>query len=257
MNFSNQFIIQNNQRILSAFIIQERYVPERKCPFTQNKKEAKKKEALLKDKEKEWLMAVYHHQYKKTLTEINQIISLPNSSGSRINNDCVKKNLIKIVEISVGKGRPKKYPVLLPDAYKILGTEEKRFYGKGAGYEHVLYQHLITEHFKKYNSKIELYRVGKHIDIAIETNDKFFAIEVEMTSVHAIENIKKDIENARADFVLVACKDNKVLKEVQIKLLELQSNIRNKTKMVLISSLLKNNPDEIIKGLINKEVHHV
>lgn len=178
---------------------------------------------------------------------------LPNSSGSRINSDCVKKNLIKIIEISIGKGRPKKYPVLLPDSYKLLGIEEKKFFGKGAGHEHILYQHLIAEHFKKYNPKNELYRGGKHIDIGIETNDKLIAVEVEMTPDHAIENITKDIEKAKANFVIVACKDSKIFKEVQINIIALQNDFRNRTEIILISKLLNINAGEAI-DLMNRNI---
>lgn len=196
---------------------------------------------VLDNKVKEWLIAVYHHQYKKTITEIANLIGLPNSTCSRLNKKAISKNLVQIIQI--GKSR---YPVLKPESYKEIGLEERKYYGKGAGHEHVLYQHLIAEKFKEYKPIIELYRGGKHIDVAIEIKERLLAIEVEMTDEHVIENITKDIKKAKADFIIVACKDNKVLKEANLNLLSISHEVRKKTGIILLSKLLDMEAKEII-----------
>ena len=217
-------------------------VKKRKQPEKKTEKEPDK--GGVNDKVKEFLMAVNIYQYKKTLTEIYKLAGFAAGTGSRIANDCEKKNLVKIVQVKFGRGRPR-YPVLLPEAYEVLGIQEKKFYGKGAGYEHILYQYLIAEHLSDYKPVIELNRNNKFIDVGIVTNELLVCIEVAMTSAHEKENIEKDISKAKADFVIVACRDKKVLKEVHAIILEMPEQFRNKTEAYLISEILSKNADEI------------
>jgi len=233
--------IQNNELILSSFPdVIPRYVPEEKTePET----------VSISDNIKEFLMVVNLNQYKKTLTEIYKLGNFSAGTGSRVAKDCEKKNLIKIIQVTFGRGRPR-YPVLLPEAYKLLNIKEKKFYGKGAGFEHILTQHLIAEHFSDYKPEIELNRNNKFIDIAINTNELLIAIEVAMASVHEKENIEKDFAKAKADFVIVACKDKKVLKAVQEIIAKIPA--KNKTIALLVSELLNKKSDEVIDGLLIK-----
>ncbi|MHB9141991.1 MAG: hypothetical protein ACYC25_08970, partial [Paludibacter sp.] len=147
-----------------------------------------------------------------------------------------------------GRGRPK-YPVLLPEGYELLGIQERTLKGRGCGYEHTLYQHLIAEHFKDLNTKIELNRNGKFIDVGIEKNEVLIAIEIAMTSVHEKDNIEKDYSLAKASRIITACINEKVMKEVQDILQDMEKNMRNNTEVILISELLKENPDELIKNI--------
>ncbi|MBU4000553.1 hypothetical protein KKG29_05305 [Patescibacteria group bacterium] len=244
MNFRNindEFINQNNARILSSIEIQPRYMPEKK---TQEKPD----KADVSDDIKTFLMTANTCQYRNTLTEINKLAGFSAGTGSRIAHYCEKKNLIKILQVKFGRGRPK-YPVLLPDAYEILGINEKKFYGKGAGSEHILYQHLIKQYFSDHKPIIELNRNDKFIDVAINKNDLLVCIEVAMTSVNERENIHKDFSKAKADFVIVACIDQKVLKEVKEIVSDLPENIRNKTQAILLSELLSKKPGEFIESL--------
>ena len=255
---SDDFVYENNQRILSGFEATPRFNinkgDKKQFPldFQKQTKETKKEpeETKVSDKEKDFMMATNLNQYQKTLTEIYVFAGYPPNSGTanRIAKECVKKNLVKIIKPSFGR---KKYPVLLPEAYKILGIDEKKFYGKGAGYEHVLYQHLIAEHFKDYRPILELFRNGKHIDVAIETNELLLGIEVEMTSTHARENIEKDFSKAKIDFMIVACLNEKVRNKVLeiVSDVSIPDRVRNKISVNLISEVLKLNPDEVIDDL--------
>ena len=241
MNFYNidvDMIRKNNARFLEPYKIQQRYVP----PAREQEKPDKD---AVNDLQKQFLMAVHNSQYKMTLTETCKSAGLPAGTGSRIANGCVKENLVKIIQPPFGRGRPK-YPVLLPDGYKALGVQEKKYFGKGAGHEHILYQHLIAELFSDYKPVIELFRNGKHIDVALETNEFLLAMEVAMSSVHEQENIEKDITLAKANVVIVACINDKILKDVQNIVSQLPENIKNITEACLISLLLKKNPDEIV-----------
>lgn len=241
----DHFIMENNTRILSGFQIQPRYKPE---PAQSTKTNQKDLNGNMNDNTKNWLMAVNLNQYKKTQTEIYKLAGFSAGTGSRISQFCEKNNLVKTIQVKFGRGSPK-YPVLLPEAYKVLGIQEKKFYGKGAGHEHILCQHLIAEHFSEYKPVIELNRNNKFIDVGIETNEFLLCIEVALTAVHEKENIEKNFYLAKADFVIVACKDEKVQKEVQAIVLEMSEQIRNKTKVYLLSKILSKRPEEIINCL--------
>ena len=264
MNYRNEpddIIKQNNSRILSGFQIQPRYrfKPTQKTnqedtdkgDLNEKPKKADQKDTdknKVSDNTKNFLMSGNLYQYKKTLTEICKLAGFSAGTGSRISQYCVKNGLVKIIQIKLGKGSPK-YPVLLQEAYKILGIKEKKFYGKGAGYEHVLCQHIIAEHFLEYKPKIELYRGGKFIDVGIETNKLLVGFEVAMTSAHEKENIEKDFFKAKVDFVIVACINDIVLKEVQKIVLEMPEEIKSKTKVCLISKILKAESEEILSNI--------
>jgi hypothetical protein len=247
----DDFIKGNNVLILSQCLVKPRYGPEKKPQENSGKESVSEKpneRNKPNDFHKRLLYAVYKGQYEKTITEVCKDADFPAGTGSRIAEEYVKKNYIKNIQVPFGRGRPK-YPVLLSDGYKLIGLQEKKFYGRGAGYEHILYQHLISNHFQDFKPVIELNRNEKFIDVAIETNEFLFCFEVAMTSVHEKENIEKDLIDAKSDFVIVACLNEKVLKEVQKIISEFSNEIQSKTQAILISELLKINPDEFIHNL--------
>ncbi len=217
---------------------------------TPDQKQAQKPAAPdIDDKTKTFLWSVNLYQYQKTLTEICKLAGFAAGSGSRLARQCVKKHLVKMIQIKIGRGSPK-YPVLLKPAYVVLGIKEKHFWGKGAGHEHVLYQHLIANQVTATNPDarvtIELHRGGKHIDVGVEKNDQLIAIEVAMTATHEIINIEKDIQNAKADFVITACKDEKVMSGVLSKLESLPVEIQWKTRVCLVREILNTGIYEIL-----------
>ena len=204
------------------------------------------------NKTNDFLMAVTLNQYKDTLTEISKKANLTAGTGSRIAKRCESKGLIKIIKVGFGKGCPR-YPVLLPEAYKVLGVEEKKFYGKGAGIKHVLYQHLVAKHFSGFKPAIELNRNNKFLDVGIIlSSGKLVAIEIAMTAVNEKVNIEKDITMAKADFVVVACKDDKVLEKVNELIDDLSEDLICRTKVCLIGDLFRVTPDEFVEGIIKK-----
>jgi len=239
--FIDDIIHLNNARILSGVVVQPRYVPDTQ---PDGKSREKSNATDVNDLHKRFLMAVYNSQYKMTLTEVSKIAGFPAGTGSRIADECVKRNLIKLIRVPFGRGRPT-FPVLLPDAYMLLGVQERPVTGRGAGHDHTLYQHLIAEHFKEFNSIIELNRNKKFIDVALELNELFICIEVAMTSVHEQENIKNDFSLARADAVIVACINDKILSQVRDIVSKMPETFRKNTRVLLLSELLKMKPDEL------------
>jgi energy-coupling factor transporter ATP-binding protein EcfA2 len=253
----DDLVILNNRRLLLDYKIQPRFKPTCVVQGEQNNQSTESNPALPKkgmdSKTHDFLMAVNLHQYKTTLTEIYKLANLTAGTGSRVAKSCEKNNLIKIVKVSFGRGRPR-YPVLLPEAYSVLGIKEKKFYGKGAGHEHVLYQHLIAQHFSKFKPVIELNRGGKFIDVGIEANEQLIAIEVAMTAVHEKANIEKDLSKAKAFYVIVACLDEKVFKKVGEIVSKLPEETKEKTRICLVSKLLNENPDEFIEDLTQPRI---
>lgn len=245
----DDLVILNNRRLLLNYKIQPRFKPTCAVQGEQSNQSSESNPTLPKkeidSRTHDFLMAANLHQYKTTLTEIYKLANLTAGTGSRIAKSCEKKNLIKIIKVSFGRGRPR-YPVLLPEAYSLLGAKEKRFYGKGAGQEHVLYQHLIAKHFSKFEPVIELNRSDKFLDVGIEYNEKLIAIEVAMTAANEQQNIEKDILKAKADFVVVVCKDSKVQGQVEKIVSKMPSNLSCKTKVCLIGDILKVDPDQIV-----------
>lgn len=236
---NNEFVKQNNARLLAGFRMQPRYKPE----FTQAKKENKEK---LTADERRLLMAIDIYQYKFTLTQIAEITGFSACKSTRLFKALEQAEMIKIVKIIKGKGTSK-YPVLLEPAYRLLNLEEKKFYGKGAGYEHVIWQHIIAEHFKEYRPVIELNKAGKFIDVAIEREGRLIAIEVAMTSVNEKVNVEKDFNLAKADKVIVGCRDLKVLEEVKQIVSGMAEGIRQKVTVMLLSEILKNSLENLLK----------
>ena len=231
------FIKQNNARILSGFDMQPRYKPE----FSEPKKKSKDKFTA---DERRLLMAIDIYQYKFTLTQIAEITGFSACKSTRMFKTLESSEMIKVVKIVKGKGMSK-YPMLLEQAYKMLNLEEKKFYGKGAGYEHVVWQHLIAEHFKEFKPVIELNRNNKFIDVAIKQEGKLIAIEVAMSSVNEGINAEKDINIAKAGKVIIGCKDFKVLEEVKQKISEIDEGLRQRTSVYLLGEILKRSPRDL------------
>lgn len=203
------------------------------------------------DRLKPFLMAVYNGQYRCTLTEVCGNAGLSAGTGSRIAEECVKKLFIELIRLPFGKGRPK-YPVLLPDGYKVLGMEQSRsrpVHGRGAGNAHTLYQHLIARHFAAYSPVIEMNRNGTFIDVGLSVNKRLVAVEVAMTAANEQSNIQKDLEIARVHSVVVACLDETTLQKAAALVAELDGSLKNKTILCLLSELLSTSPVDFLRSL--------
>jgi len=246
MNIDNDFITQNNARILSGFQFQPRYRPEYK-EHNKNDGAGHQEEIRLSADERRFLSCVFTYIYRKTLTEIYSEVGFSASKGTRISKKLERNLMVKIFNISKGKGTSK-YPILLLDAYKILNLEESKFEGRGCGYEHLIWQHILAAHFREFKAAIELNRGNKCIDVAFEYQGRLIAIEVAMTSVHEKANIEKDINLAKADLVIIGCKDNKVLSEVNAIISELNDDLKGKVRAFILSRILNTELAQLTGG---------
>lgn len=237
---TDDYIKQNNARILAGFSMQARYKPE----FTETRKPGKEK---LTADERRLLMAIDIYQYKFTLTQIAEVTGFSACKSTRLFKALEQAEMLKIIKLVKGKGISK-YPVLLPEAYRLLNLEEKKFYGKGAGYEHVIWQHLVAEHLAEFKPVIELNKTGKFIDVAVEHEGRLIAIEVAMTSVNEKVNVEKDFELAKADKVIIACRDEQVLAEVRQIVSGLDEGMRQKTYVCLLAEVLKSSAEDLLRG---------
>ncbi|MEO0075361.1 MAG: hypothetical protein ABIK31_04540 [candidate division WOR-3 bacterium] len=200
--------------------------------------------------EKSFLMDIYNRPFI-SISERYKSMNLSAGKGTRIVKSLVRKNLCKIVEINLGgKGGNTKFLILTEKAFETIVMPEQQFHTKGGGFEHYFWQFKLAEHFKTMNKdwkvNIERQIMNKFIDIVIETKDKIIGIEVALTSVNEAINIQKNIE-AGCDFVIIACKNNKILEEVEQIKNNLEQSKKNKVGICLLNKLLKcNSISEVI-----------
>lgn len=239
---SDEIIRRNNERIITS-IFKNTYQDRQtgkiiELPYIQ---EEKTHIVTVSQKEKELMMDVYTRPFIN-LTRRYSDLDLSAGKGTRIVKALIRKQLVKVLEINLGgRGGSTKFLELQQEAYKILNMPPKK-YGRGTGFEHYFWQYKIKEYLTTLNKdlKIDIEKniKGKFIDIGIEIQDKVIAIEVALSSVNEKNNIKKDIE-VGCNFVIVGCKDKKVVEEVNQILENLTQEERKKVCIYLLPNLLK------------------
>jgi hypothetical protein len=235
MNIDDVFIQENNKRILSKFTFQPREFAE------------KKPKPEFSEHDYKFLSLLCAQPYKFMLTEVFKKLDLGGGKGERIKEKLYEKGLIQLIEIHKGHGGKKVYPILLPDGYKLLNMQEPKFEGKGCGYEHLLYQHLIKEHFIEYSPVIELIRGKKSMDVACEIDGNLIALEVAMTASHEKINLEKDVVLAGAYRVVIGCIDEKVKGQVVKDIASLPDEMKSKAMVCRLSEVFKIKLEELIK----------
>lgn len=201
--------------------------------------------------DKKLLMAVYAHPFKKK-TEIYRVANLSAGTADRAVRRCVKNGLLTIIKPNIGKGRAQ-FLFLLPLAYEGLGVDPDELMGKGAGFEHTLYQHLIAQRFSEFDPVIEGNRNGKCVDVLLHSEDRVIAIEVAMTQGHEKANLEKDLLKARVDAVIVGAKNRRVLDKVHGIIDELPEGIAHRAKAYLLSDILKMESTQIRQHLASRK----
>lgn len=236
-------IAENNARILAGVTVQHRYRPE---AVQQGQQKAASVEKLSADARR-LLMAILTYQYRRTKTEIADVVGFSAGKHMPLFKALERTQLIRMVEIVRGKG-VSKFPVLLSEAYKVLDLEEPKFQGKGCGEAHLVWQHLVAEHFSEQKPAIELNKNGKFIDVGIERDGILLAIEVAMTAEHEKANLLRDVEIAKASIVITGCKDEKVREEVIKEIAGLPEEVRQKARVYLLREILENSMEQLIGG---------
>ena len=188
------------------------------------------------------LWVVYKYQYELTKTEICELAKITGGTMTTIINKCEKNHFIKIIKSSFIRGE---FPILTKEGYEYIGEKQIIFSGKG-GHEHILAQHQIAKNHSQLKPKIEMCIGDKAIDVGIKTNEVFIGIEIEMTSAHTKENIEKDFKQAKVDYLIIACLNNKVKKEAKEILSEFSEETQLRTEICLIKDMIKRNSEELL-----------
>lgn len=124
---------------------------------------------------------------------------------------------------------------------------------RGGGFEHDFWISKISEHLKALRSDWEVSTEkqlkGKFIDVMIEFQNQLIGMEVALTSVHEKTNLEKDFALCGCDYVIIGCKNDKVLKEVKKTAQALNEERRKRVAVCLLHELLKcNSLSEILKS---------
>jgi hypothetical protein len=205
----------------------------------------------VQDVDKKLLMTVYSHPFKKK-TEIYKLANLSAGTADRAVKRCVKNSLLTIVRPNLGKGRAQ-YLFLLPTAHEVLGVDPKDFMGKGAGFEHTLYQNMIADRFSALNPVIEGARHGKCMDVLLQSEDRLIAVEVAMSPDHEKANLEADVLKSGVQFVIVGCKNRAILDKVTRIINGLPEQIAHRAKAYLLSEILKMEPQQILQHLTDRK----
>jgi hypothetical protein len=179
-----------------------------------------------------------------TVTEHYESIGVGTKIGTKLKKDLLRWRWIE--EVRIKTGRRGKQPIVLSvtdvgmKKLREAGIEVKRI-GKG-GAKSVWWSHRIAEHYKGRgcNVKIEGYAEGKST-VDVEVVDKAgrrTAIEIQISTVHALENIIKDVK-AGYDEVVIACEDERTLNGIRKKAeTELTNDVLKQVRYRLLQEVL-------------------
>ena len=167
------------------------------------------------------------------------------SKGTRIVKKLERKGLVKKHRINVTgeRGGISVFLELTNEAYKVLGYQPKKGIGIGAGFEHGFWQHHISEALRSIK-EIETVTIegminDKAVDVLLVLDNEKMGVEVAMSAVNEMNNIKKDIEHG-CSCVFVACKNKDVLADVSRLTKSLESNIKGRVRLCLVQKVTDN-----------------
>jgi len=249
---SDKEAYENNERI---FGIREKTAERKESQETAARKERQKKEERErtepKPEETAFLWDIYNRAYV-SIKERYDTLKLSASKGDRIADSLVRKGLCRKHKINLGyRGGMTTFLELTREGYEAIGVPVREHLSRGGGFEHDLWISKISEHLKALRSdwvvSVEKQLKGKFIDIMIEFQNKIIGLEVALTPVHEKTNLEKDFGQCACDYVIVACKDDKVLKEVKKIAQDLNEEKRSKVGVCLLHELLRcKSLDEIL-----------
>jgi len=250
----------NNERILgprekTAERKESEHTEESVTSEKQEKKEEHDKQNQTEPKSEEtaFLWDIYNRPYA-SIKERYDTLKLSGSKGDRIADSLIRKKLCRKHKINLGyRGGMTTFLELTDEGYEAIGTPPKEHLSRGGGFEHDLWIGKITEHLKTLRKDWEVspekQLKGKFIDIMIESQNKLIGLEVALTPVHEKTNLEKDFTQCGCDYVIVGCKNDKVLKEVEKMIQALSDEEKNKVSLCLLHELLKcRSLDEILKS---------
>jgi hypothetical protein len=251
---SDKEAYENNERILGA---REKTAERKESQEAAIREERQKKEERErtepKPEETAFLWDIYNRPYV-SIKERYDTLKLSASKGDRIADSLVRKGLCRKHKINLGyRGGMATFLELTTEGYEAIGMPVREHLSRGGGFEHDLWIGKISEHLKALRSdwvvSVEKQLKGKSIDIMIEFQNKIIGLEVALTAVHEKINLQKDFGQCGCDYVIVACKNDKVLKEVKKEAETLNDEEKNKVTLCLLHELLKcKSLNEILKS---------
>jgi len=243
-NFDDDFIRQNNARILSGFATQPRYKHKLKP------QRAPKKKPL--DKRTNDLLHIFNLYPDRTLTENYQLARLSYSTGSNIAKKCIRDGLLAIERLDFIQGTPS-MAFLLPKACQLLRLPERKASGRGGtGCKHMACQLLIARCFSDWGFKvvIEYFKNGKHADLAVWIGEFLLITEVELSIASARQNIERDLELINPTFLISGARDKHLKQEIQNIVSTMPKRARQKVQVCTISELRRKNPQEFLPTIL-------
>lgn len=178
------------------------------------------------------------------LTDRYRSLGLNIEHGNRLFHALRNDNLLMVHKINLcGRGSPTTFLEVTQKGFSMLNIEPKKGYSVGGSFLHKVVQHHIRETFKKITEIKGFYaekQLGnKVIDVLVELHDgKKIAIEIAISSVNELVNIKKDLE-AGCDYVITVCKDKKIFKEVEDLVANLPDEHKASVLICIVYQILK------------------
>lgn len=247
-NVSNEEVMQHMKPLLEK-INAEHGIGEEQEAAAISEAQTKKKEEELTKEEIRFLMDMYNRPFLK-LKERRDALGICITTSAKLVKKINDKGLCGIIEINPGgRGKLSKYLAFTNEGFKAIGMQEK-YKINDSNFEHSFWQNRISKHFGK-SCKVEEEKIVYHgkaekrIDVALEIENGIIAIEVAMTSVYEKENIIRDIK-AGCLKVIVACRNKKVLEEVESIIAGLDSEMQSKAKACLLTEITKLSLEEMV-----------
>lgn len=235
-------VLEIREEVLEIDRSEEKEQKKEESKNTINEQEIKDTKMPLAEDEKKLLVDIYTRCYESVNSKLRSL-GFSGSVGNRLKKTLIEKGYIAEYPIKLGEGRGKrgKILILLDKAESAIEPAQKIRYGRSANLEHSFIQQILKCHLETLwpvKAKIEEMRNGKSIDIAITKNDgTAVAIEYERTSLHARENIEKDLA-AGFEKVITVCGKNQVLEEIKKIVDEELSSEKERVSICLLKDVL-------------------
>lgn len=140
---------------------------------------------------------------KERIERLN--LSNSSSTNNKYFKELEKEQLVKAHKISLGSKRGVKvFYEITDEGKRYARMNDFTIPGKG-DFKHKFWQHTVAKYFesKVTNPEIEKRYGNKNVDVGFLMNEKKFAVEIELSPDHLIENITKDVE-AGCDYIIIA-----------------------------------------------------
>ena len=143
-----------------------------------------------------------------------------------------------------------KFVELTPQGCEALAVTKASYPSRGGGFEHYFWQRRVSEHLRTLIDRgevsVERQINGVYIDVVAEfAEGRLLAIEIALTSTHERQNAERDLKEARCDWLVIACRDRRVLQGVETSLLDLHASLKERTRLCLLTQLMKWSLDEL------------